>query len=73
MKKDTIEQRFAHHLRRVRLLKGVTQAVLAERTGLTIGYISLIELGERAPSIDTMSVLTKALGVDPVEMVKGIG
>jgi len=41
----------------------VTQDQLAEKTGLSISYISMLERGERSPTLDTLATLATALGV----------
>ena len=43
--------------------KGVTQEQLAEASGLSVDFLSLIERGRRAPSFKTLEQLSKALGL----------
>jgi transcriptional regulator with XRE-family HTH domain len=62
--------KFGAELRRHREEAGLTLAALAERSGLSVGYISLIERGERDPSISTVTALAKALGISPGEFLK---
>lgn len=53
-------------LREARQRKGWTQVELAQRAGVTQVHISSIELGKvAAPSWETVSRLSKALGVKP--------
>ena len=54
---------FAARLRRVRREKGWGQQVLAHKSGLTQQFISLVERGERRPSIEAAQSLAAALGV----------
>ncbi len=46
-----------------RKIKGITQAGLAEKTGLSNDFISRVERGERSPSIKTLDNITNALDV----------
>jgi transcriptional regulator with XRE-family HTH domain len=51
------------NLKQARLKKKLTQADLAERTGLSVAYISLLERGARCPPLPTLDLLADALGV----------
>ncbi len=53
-------------IRRIRELHGIGQEVLAERSGLSQGYLSQIESGSwTAVTEDALTRITKALGVEP--------
>lgn len=52
---------FAKNLKRVRLLKGISQEKLAELSGLHRTYVGSIERSERNVSIDNMERLAIAL------------
>jgi transcriptional regulator with XRE-family HTH domain len=55
-------------LRRLRGSRGLTQAELAEKSGLSVQAISLLERGaRRAPRITTVELLAEALELDGVE------
>jgi len=47
----------------LREARGVTQAVLAERAGLTREYVNKLEAGKYDPTLGTLGRLAKALGV----------
>lgn len=49
-------------LRQRRKSQGMTLAVLSERSGVTLGYISQIERGQNAPSLPTLKKLADAVG-----------
>jgi transcriptional regulator with XRE-family HTH domain len=49
----------------IRKLRGLTQRAVAERTGLTVNYLSLVENGDRAVSLEGLNRLAEALGVPP--------
>lgn len=47
----------------------MTQAKLAEKVGVTQGAISMIERGERVPSLDVIIKLAEALGCTVDELI----
>lgn len=51
-------------LTRLRQERGISQRKLALRSGLSHGYISLIEKGDRQPTVETIRVLAEVLDVD---------
>lgn len=56
---------FGRRLRELRLECGLSQADLAERVDVTPEYVSRIERGLVGPSMDAVSRLALALGVEP--------
>jgi len=48
---------------------GLSQETLAFESGLHRTYISQLERGLKAPTLDTLFALSKALGVSPHELV----
>jgi transcriptional regulator with XRE-family HTH domain len=63
---------FAQKLQQSRTHTGLTQAQLAERSGLGLGTIRDYEQGNREPSLRSAAMLAKALGVS-VEMFADSG
>jgi transcriptional regulator with XRE-family HTH domain len=59
---------FGHEVRVRREALGMTLEALAHRTGLTQNYIGSIERGQRDPSLSTIEVLAKGLGILPGEL-----
>jgi transcriptional regulator with XRE-family HTH domain len=57
------------NLRRVRERLFVTQAELAERTGVAESTISRIESGLQRPRISTIRKVAAGLGVPPEELI----
>lgn len=55
----------------LRKKKKLTQEALAERAGLSVSMISMLERGQRHPPLDTLEALAKALGVRPVALLEG--
>lgn len=49
----------------LRKRRGVTQQELAELSGVTQGFLSLIERGEREPAVAFVGRVSKALKVPP--------
>lgn len=56
---------FGNHLRGLRLARGITQEVLAERAGLHPTYIGGVERGERNLGLSNLFKLAAALDVWP--------
>lgn len=70
--KDSIAWRRAvgANIRWIRQERGLSQTALAERAGLSMGYVSLIEQGNANPRLETITALAAALGVSPVDLLK---
>jgi len=56
-----LKKSFPAGLRKQRKELGLTQQKLADRAGLTVTAVAMIERGERAPSLDTAARLCWAL------------
>ena len=61
---DDLGRIFGQNVRGARIKAGLTQAQLAERTGLTQQYVSLVEAGLQNVTLDTMAALARAVGRD---------
>lgn len=48
--------------------RGLTQEQVAERTGLSVNYLSRIERGLENPTLDTLLGLAKALKAEPLDL-----
>lgn len=59
---------FGKHVRSLRRARGVTQDVLAVRSGLSADTIRRIEHGSFSASIDTLRKLCTGLGVSPATL-----
>ena len=51
------------NIRKFRLERKLRQEDLAEKTGLSVNYIGMIERGEKMPALDTFIGILNALGV----------
>jgi transcriptional regulator with XRE-family HTH domain len=65
-------KKFGDNVKKVREDQDMTQEELANKAGLHRTQISLIERGERAPRLDTIERLAKALGVQPSKLIPNI-
>ena len=69
----TLKEAFGRRLREARFHHGrISQAALAERSGVHRTQISLYETGQREPLLETLVKLAEALGIDPGELVTGL-
>lgn len=68
-KAPSARQIFASNLRRMRLLRGISQEQLAEMSDVHRTYVGSVERGERNVSIDNMERFAIALDVSLSEMV----
>jgi|CXWL01.1.fsa_nt_gi transcriptional regulator with XRE-family HTH domain len=64
-----VANRLAKRLKQLRAQQGLTQATLAERAGVTLGYIGRLEIGRHDPQLSTLYKLAKALRVSIAELV----
>ncbi|MDC6536617.1 helix-turn-helix domain-containing protein [Pseudomonas syringae] len=64
----THNQAFGKALREFRKKRCLTQETLAFEAGLDRTYISVLELGRRSPTIDTLISLCEVLGISLVEL-----
>lgn len=58
------ELKIARKIRQIRLKNNLTLGKVAERTGFTKSYLSMIESGKKSPPIASLSKIAKALHVD---------
>ena len=70
MDTDEINRKIGIKIKDLRLMNGLTQQELADRTELTKGYISQLEHGAAAPSVITLLDLIECLGSSPSEFFK---
>jgi transcriptional regulator with XRE-family HTH domain len=59
--KANLQRQFGKLIKRRREAAGLTQEVLADAAGVHRTYISLLERGMRAPTIEVVRLLAKAL------------
>ena len=61
---------FGLNFARARQDAGLSQRDVRDKTGLTQGWVSSIELGRANITIDTMAVLARLVGVDVTELLR---
>jgi len=63
--------RFASNVRRLRGKKKLSQKALADKVGISVSYVSMLERGQRSPPLETIEKMAKALGVTPSALLGG--
>ena len=69
---DDLSIAFGSVLRQLRQKCGLSQEKLGFESGYHRTYISLLERGEKSPSLQTIFKLSKALNVDPSILIKNV-
>jgi transcriptional regulator with XRE-family HTH domain len=57
----TLRQNFGRRLREIRAQRRMTQERFAEKLGISVDFLSLIERGISAPSFNTLENISKQL------------
>ncbi len=70
MDADQLHERIGNKIKDLRNKNELTQQELADRTELTKGYISQLERGQVAPSVDTLFDLIECLGTTASDFFK---
>ncbi len=60
----------AQNLLGVRTRRKLSQQTVADKAGLSVSYISMLERGVRAPPLETLEAVAKALGVPPLNLLQ---
>jgi transcriptional regulator with XRE-family HTH domain len=63
-----LREKFGNRVRLLRGGRGFTQEQLAERAGISVDFLGLIERGKNSPSFDNLDDLADALGVAVAEL-----
>jgi transcriptional regulator with XRE-family HTH domain len=58
-------------MKRYRILLGISQAELAERAGMSVGYIGEVEVGRKFPSPEKLEAIARVLGLRPFRLLMG--
>ena len=58
-------------MRRLRAKKKLSQKALADKVGISVSYVSMLERGQRSPPLETIERMAKALGVTPAALLGG--
>jgi transcriptional regulator with XRE-family HTH domain len=68
---DDLVAVFGANLKAARLKQGLTQAQLAERSGLLQQYVSLVETGKQNVTLTTAQTLARVVHQNVSEMLRG--
>ena len=63
---NTVQTNVLKYRRRQKL----TQAALAEKAGISVSYVSMLERGRRTPPLETIEQLATALGVPALALLR---
>ena len=67
-----IQKQIGAKIRTLRLKRGWSQDVFADRSGLNRAHVGEIERGESNVTIQTLKIVADTLGVKIVDLVKGL-
>jgi len=62
-----LKSKVGQKIRNIRKKIEITQEKLAEKAGISVDFLSLIERGRNAPSLESLEKIAKALGVSVKE------
>ena len=62
--------KFAGNVRRLRAKKKLSQKALADKVGISVSYVSMLERGQRSPPLETIEKMAQALGVPPANLLR---
>lgn len=65
-------ERLGRNVRAARLTRVWTQTDLAERLGLSQGWVSLLESGEVGVTLDRLEALSETLGVPVCDLLEAV-
>jgi transcriptional regulator with XRE-family HTH domain len=60
----------AENLHTMRKRKKLSQERLARKSRISVSYVSMLERGERVPTLDTLEALATALDVSPRHLLR---
>jgi transcriptional regulator with XRE-family HTH domain len=67
-----IQRHIGDTIRALRLRRGWSQDVFADRSGLNRAHVGEVERGESNVTIQTLKIVADTLGVKIVDLVKGL-
>ncbi len=69
---ESVDERLiSAHIKKIRTSKKMTLQDLADRTGLTKGYLSKVERSDKAPPYSTLNKIAGALSVEVTTLLNG--
>ena len=70
MTEDAVKSILSGNIRHLRLMKDLSQQELAEKTNISVPFLSALERGEKFPSAESLGKLSEALEVSLSELFK---
>lgn len=67
---NSLEKAFGSVLQHIRQERGLSQESLGFESGYHRTYISILERGQKSPSLQTIFNLSKALRIEPAELIQ---
>jgi transcriptional regulator with XRE-family HTH domain len=67
---EKLKQALPAEITRIRENRGLSKNELSTRTGLARSFITTLEQGGAAPSVETLGRIAYALGISPGEIIK---
>jgi len=66
----TLVEAFGICVRAERIRQGLTQQELADRAGLHINFVSLVERAKAAAALDSIALIAASLGKTPSQLLR---
>jgi DNA-binding NtrC family response regulator len=66
---NEVHRRIGEKIRTERKKQSLTLTQLAQRTGLSVGFLSQIELGKNSAAVETLYRIARALGIDVKDLL----
>jgi transcriptional regulator with XRE-family HTH domain len=63
----------ANNIRSIRKVRKLSQEGLAVRSGFSVSYVSMMERGQRSPSLEALQAVARALEVTPWTLLQPRG
>lgn len=67
-KQKTLRVQFGQKLRELRKSAGLTQEEMAEKSAISVDFLSLIERGRNSPSFDNLEGMARALRLSVADL-----
>lgn len=68
----TISILFGNRIKSIRHQQGLTQALLAEKSGLSDSYIGELERGEKGVTLETISIIARSFGIPVYQLFENL-
>lgn len=72
MKTKKLSEILSRNIKFARKRQGLSQAKLAELVGISVPFVGEIEIGRKTPSLETLEKLSRALRLEPYELLRDL-